>query len=86
MHDARPAPARRARREVVAALAGLEAGAGIGILAFGGRALAPLVLAGCGAVAGPLLAVGVRRLRVFLFGWRLRAQLRAARPATDSRR
>ena len=86
MHDVRPDPPRRARREVVAALAGLEAGAGVGILAFGGRPLAPLALAGLGAVAGPLLAVGFRRLRVLLFGWRLRAQLRAAHPATDPRR
>jgi len=86
MHEARTDPPRRARREVVAALAGLEAGAGVGIVAFGGRPLAPLALAGLGAMAGPLLAVGFRRLRVFLFGWRLRAQLRSARPATEPRR
>jgi hypothetical protein len=80
MSNARPDPGRRVRREVIAALAGLEAGAGVGIVVFGGRALAPLVLAACGALTGPLLAVGARRLRLLLFGWRLRAQLRAAAP------
>jgi hypothetical protein len=66
----------RIPREVVAALAGAEAGAGIGLLGFGGRLMAPLALAACGAATGPLLAVGVRRLRLLLFARLLRAQLR----------
>jgi hypothetical protein len=70
-----PDPRRRARRDVVAAIIGAEAGAGIGLLAFGATLLAPLGLAALGAAAGVGL-VGARH--VMIRRW-LRSQLRAAR-------
>jgi hypothetical protein len=68
-----PDPRKRARREIVAAIIGAEAGAGIGVLAAGGTPLAPLGLAAVGAGIGFVLA-GVRH--VLIRRW-LRSQLRA---------
>ena len=70
-----PDPRRRVRREVVAAIIGAEAGAGIGLLALGSTPLAPLGLAALGAAAG----VGVISARQVLIRRWLRSQLRAAR-------
>jgi hypothetical protein len=70
-----PDPRRRARREIVAAIIGAEAGAGIGLVALGATPLAPLGLAALGAAAG----VGVISLRQALIRRWLRSQLRAAR-------
>ena len=70
-----PDPRRRVRREVVAAIIGAEAGAGVGLLALGSTPLAPLGLAALGAVAG----VGVISARQVLIRRWLRSQLRAAR-------
>ena len=70
-----PDPRRPARREVVGALIGAEAGVGIGILAFGATPLAPLALAALGAGAG----AGAAHLRHALIRRWLRSQLRAAR-------
>ena len=70
-----PDPRRRVRREVVAAIIGAEAGAGIGLLALGSTPLAPLGLAALGAAAG----VGVVSARQVLIRRWLRSQLRAAR-------
>jgi hypothetical protein len=63
------------RREIVAALIGAEAGAGVGLLALGGTLLAPLGLAAAGAVTGAAVA----SLRGLLIRRWLRDQLRAAR-------
>jgi hypothetical protein len=71
-----PDPRRRARREIVAALIGAEAGAFIGLLAFGGRELAPLGLAAAGAVAGPAIALWLRGMKLLLFRRAVRRQLR----------
>ena len=47
-----PDPRKRAPREVVAAIIGAEAGAGIGLLLFAATPLAPLGLAATGALVG----------------------------------
>jgi hypothetical protein len=70
-----PDPRRRARREVVAAIIGAEAGAGIGLFILGATPLAPLGLAVVGAAAG----FGAMSLRHALVRRWLRSQLRAAR-------
>jgi hypothetical protein len=70
-----PDPRRRARREVVAAIIGAEAGAGIGLLAMGATPLAPIGLAAAGAALG----AGVMSLRHALIRRWLRSQLRAVR-------
>jgi ABC-type proline/glycine betaine transport system permease subunit len=72
-----PDPRRRTPREIVAALLGAEVGAGIGLLAFGGRELAPLALAVSGALAGPLIAIWLRAMRTLLMRRAMRRQLRA---------
>lgn len=72
-----PDPRNRARREVVAALIGAEAGAAIGLLVVGGTPIAPLGLAAVGAGLG----AGAVTIRQLLIRRWLRAQLRAA--ATD---
>jgi hypothetical protein len=74
-----PDPRRRARREIVAVLIGAEAGAAVGLLAFGSTPLAPLALAAVGAGAGPLAALGLRRARHALVRRWVRGQLRATR-------
>jgi hypothetical protein len=81
-----PDPRRRARREIVAALLGAEAGAGIGLLAFGGRELAPLAFAGAGALVGPALALWLRAMKMFLFRRAVRRQLRDEPAQVDSLR
>jgi len=73
-----PDPRKRAPRGIVAALIGAEAGAGIGLLFAGGRELAPLGLAAAGALAGPLVAMWLRALRLRLFRRVVREQLRGA--------
>jgi hypothetical protein len=70
-----PDPRKPVRREIVAALIGAEAGAGLGLLVLGGTLLAPLGLAVFGAVVG----AGVAGLRGVLIRRWLREQLRAAR-------
>jgi hypothetical protein len=70
-----PDPRKPVRREIVGALIGAEAGAGVGLLALGGTVLAPLGLAVFGAVAGAAVA-GLRG--VLIRRW-VREQLRAAR-------
>ena len=70
-----PDPSKRARREVVAALIGAEAGAGIGLLLFAATPLAPLGLAATGALMG---AGAVHARNTLRRRW-LRAQLRGAR-------
>jgi hypothetical protein len=70
-----PDPRRRARREVVAAIIGAEAGAGIGLLAMGATPLAPIGLAAAGAVLG----AGLMSVRHALIRRWLRSQLRAVR-------
>jgi len=70
-----PDPRRRARREIVAAIIGAEAGAGVGLLAVGGTPLAPLGLAVLGAATG----AGAIRVRHALIRRWLRSQLRDAR-------
>jgi hypothetical protein len=62
-------------RDVAAVLIGLEAGLGIGLLAFGSTLLAPLWIGVLGAATG----YGVRRVRHVLIRRALRSQLRAAR-------
>jgi hypothetical protein len=73
----RPDPRRRARREIVAAIIGAEAGAAIGLLALGGTPLAPIAL----AVAGAGLGAGGVTVRQLLIRRWVRSQLRAT--ATD---
>ena len=62
-------------RDIAATLIGLEAGLGVGLLAFGTTLLAPMWIALLGAVVGYLL----RRGRLQLIRRALRSQLRAAR-------
>jgi hypothetical protein len=70
-----PDPRKRARREVVAAIIGAEAGAALGLLVLGGIPLAPLGLAAFGAAVG----AGAMHARHKLFRRWVRSQLRAAR-------
>jgi hypothetical protein len=79
-----PDPRRRARREIVAALIGAEAGAAIGLLVLGGRELAPLALAAAGAATGPAIAVWLRAMRLLLFRVAVRRQLRDDLARVDS--
>ena len=72
-----PDPRRRARREIVAVLIGAEAGAAIGLVAFGSTPLAPLATAAIGAGLGPLAALGLRHVRHAVARRWLRDQLRA---------
>jgi hypothetical protein len=62
-------------RDVAATLIGLEAGLGIGLLAFGTTLLAPMWMALLGAAIG----LGVRKGRLQLIRRALRSQMRAAR-------
>jgi hypothetical protein len=70
-----PDPRRPARREVVAAIIGAEAGAGIGLIAMGATVLAPIGL----AVVGAALGAGLMSVRHVLIRRWLRSQLRAVR-------
>jgi len=70
-----PDPRRHARRDVVGAIIGAEAGAGVGLLTVGSIPLAPLGLAVLGAAAG----FGAMHARQALVRRWLRSQLRAAR-------
>jgi hypothetical protein len=70
-----PDPRRRARREVVAAIIGAEAGVAVGLLAVGATPFAPIGLAAAGAVLG----AGLMSLRHALIRRWLRSQLRAVR-------
>ncbi|HEX6651132.1 MAG TPA: hypothetical protein VF072_00195 [Thermoleophilaceae bacterium] len=72
MKENRP---RMETRDIAATLIGLEAGLGIGLLAFGTTLLAPMWMALLGAAIG----LGVRRGRLQLIRRALRSQLRAAR-------
>ena len=72
MKENRP---RMETRDIAATLIGLEAGLGIGLLAFGTTLLAPMWMARLGAAIG----LGVRRGRLQLIRRALRSQLRAAR-------
>ena len=72
MKENRP---RMDTRDIAATLIGLEAGLGIGLLAFGTTLLAPMWMALLGAVIG----LAVRRGRLQLIRRALRSQLRAAR-------
>jgi hypothetical protein len=71
----RPKRPRMETRDIAAVLIGLEAGLGIGLLAFGTTLLAPMGMGLLGAVVG----FGVRRGRLQLIRRALRSQLRAAR-------
>jgi len=62
-------------RDIAAVLIGIEAGLGIGLLAFGTTLLAPMGMGLLGAAVG----FGVRRGRLKLIRRALRSQLRAAR-------
>ena len=62
-------------RDIAAVLIGLEAGLGIGLLAFGTTLLAPMWMGLLGAAIG----IAIRRGRLQLIRRALRAQLRAAR-------
>jgi hypothetical protein len=62
-------------RDIAATLIGLEAGLGIGLLAFGTTLLAPMWMALLGAGVGLV----VRKGRLQLIRRALRSQLRAAR-------
>jgi hypothetical protein len=66
---------RMETRDIAAVLIGLEAGLGIGLLAFGTTLLAPMWIGLLGAVLG----FAVRRGRLQLIRRALRSQLRAAR-------
>jgi hypothetical protein len=70
-----PDPRRRARREVVAAIIGAEAGAVVGLLAAGATPGAPLAFAAAGAVVGS----GVMAIRQVLIRRWLRSRLRGVR-------
>ncbi len=72
MKENRP---RMETRDIAATLIGLEAGLGIGLLAFGTTLLAPMWMALLGAGIG----LAVRRGRLQLIRRALRSQLRAAR-------
>jgi hypothetical protein len=71
----RPNRPRMDTRDIAATLIGIEAGLGIGLLAFGTTLLAPMAAAVLGAAAG----YAVRRGRLQLIRRALRSQLRAAR-------
>ena len=62
-------------RDIAAVLIGIEAGLGIGLLAFGTTLLAPMGMGLLGAAVG----FGIRRGRLKLIRRALRSQLRAAR-------
>ena len=62
-------------RDIAAVLIGLEAGLGIGLLAFGSTLLAPMGIGLLGAAVG----YAIRRGRLQLIRRVLRNQLRAAR-------
>ena len=66
---------RMETRDVAAVLIGLEAGLGIGLLAFGTTLLAPMGIGLLGAASG----YGVRRVKLELVRRALRSQLREAR-------
>jgi hypothetical protein len=66
---------RMETRDIAATLIGLEAGLGIGLLAFGTTLLAPMGMALLGAVVG----LAVRKGRLQLIRRALRSKLRAAR-------
>ncbi len=66
---------RMETRDIAATLIGLEAGLGIGLLAFGTTLLAPMWMALLGAAIG----LAVRKGRLQLIRRALRSQLRAAR-------
>ena len=66
---------RMETRDIAAVLIGLEAGLGIGLLAFGTTLLAPMWMGLLGAAVG----FAVRRGRLQLIRRALRSQLRAAR-------
>jgi hypothetical protein len=66
---------RMETRDIAATLIGLEAGLGIGLLAFGTTFLAPMGMALLGAVVG----LAVRKGRLQLIRRALRSKLRAAR-------
>jgi hypothetical protein len=70
-----PDSRNKARREVVAAIIGAEAGIGVGLLVVGDTVLAPLAF---GAVAAGIAAAAVHTRHLLVRRW-LRAQLRAAR-------
>lgn len=70
-----PDPRNPARREIVAAIIGAEAGAGIGLLAMGTTPLAPIGMAALGALVG----AGAMSLRHAMIRRWVRAQLRAVR-------
>ena len=72
MKENRP---RMETRDIAATLIGLEAGLGIGLLAFGTTLLAPMWMALLGAAIG----LGVRKGRLQLIRRALRSQMRAAR-------
>jgi hypothetical protein len=71
----RPNRPRMETRDIAAVLIGLEAGLGIGLLAFGTTLLAPMGMGLLGAVVG----LALRRGRLQLIRRALRSQLRAAR-------
>jgi hypothetical protein len=66
---------RMETRDIAAVLIGLEAGLGIGLLAFGTTLLAPMGI----GLLGAALGYAIRRGRLQLIRRALRAQLRAAR-------
>ena len=70
-----PDPRKPARREVVAAILGAEAGAFVGLFAFGGITFAPIGT----AVLGAGIGAAAMHARHKLFRRWLRGQLRAAR-------
>ena len=70
-----PDSRNKARREVVAAIIGAEAGIGVGLLVVGDTVLAPLAF---GAVGAAIAAAAVHTRHLLVRRW-LRAQLRAAR-------
>ena len=72
MKENRP---RMETRDIAATLIGLEAGLGIGLLAFGTTLLAPMWMALLGAGIG----LAVRKGRLQLIRRALRSQLRGAR-------
>jgi hypothetical protein len=71
----RPNRPRMETRDIAALLIGLEAGLGVGLLAFGTTFLAPMWMGILGAAVG----YAVRRGRLQLIRRALRAQLRSAR-------
>ncbi len=71
----RPNRPRMETRDIAAVLIGIEAGLGIGLVAFGTTLLAPMGMGLLGAAVG----FGIRRGRLKLIRRALRSQLRAAR-------